>query len=326
MTQPSPSEAAGAALTGGVLGRISRLDGAFSEALSRVAAQVIDDPGLTARSTIVELAERSGTSPATVTRFCRSLGFDGYAALRVAIATETGRAEAQIGWQTDIGRPIRPDDPLDRVLGRVLSAELTALQDTAHQLDVAAVSRVAEVIGQALRVDLYGVGGSGLVVGDLHMSLHRIGIPAWVWNEVHGGLASAALLGEGDVAIGFSHSGGTVETVEMLSEAASCGALAVAVTSFPSSPITEVADVVLTSATQANNSQADVMAARHSQMLVAELLYLAVAQRTFPRTVSSFATTAKAVAGHRRSGPQRIDAGSVVELGLPRLGCGDHHE
>ncbi|MGH8879089.1 MAG: MurR/RpiR family transcriptional regulator [Stackebrandtia sp.] len=289
--------------SGGVLDRIARLNGDFSDALARVGQQVIGDPAVAARSTIVELAERSGTSPATVTRFCRSLGFDGYASLRVAIATESGRAEAQgnNGWQLDIGREIRPDDPLDRVVGHVLTAEITALQDTASSLDLDGVARVAEAVAAARRVDMYGIGGSALVVGELHMGLHRIGIPAWVWNEVHSALASAALLALGDVAIGFSHSGSTVETVEMLAEAGSHGALTVAVTSFPSSPITEVADVVLTSATRAATSQSDVLAARHSQLLVSDTLYLAVAQRRFPRTVTAFETTAHAVAGHRKN-------------------------
>ena len=76
------------------------LPGAFGElpeftgALQRVAEQVLTDPAGAARATIVELAERSGTSPATVTRFCRALGFDGYADLRLGIAAETGRAPA----------------------------------------------------------------------------------------------------------------------------------------------------------------------------------------------------------------------------------------
>src|SRR4051812_38702276 len=40
----------------------------FTGALRRVADHVLTDPASAARSTIVELAERSGTSPATVTR------------------------------------------------------------------------------------------------------------------------------------------------------------------------------------------------------------------------------------------------------------------
>ncbi|MGH8793069.1 MAG: MurR/RpiR family transcriptional regulator [Stackebrandtia sp.] len=291
-----------ASVGGEVLARIAHMDGEFSEALSRVAQQVLDDPAAAARSTIVELAERSGTSPATVTRFCRTLGFDGYAALRVAIATETGRAEAQggDGWQVYIGREITADDSLEQVLGHILAAEVTAMQNTANGIDLTSAARIAEAIVAARRVDLYGIGSSALVVSNLHMGLHRIGIPVWVWGEVHAALASAALLTSGDVAVAVSHSGATAEAVEMLAEAGSHGALTVAVTSFPRSPLTEVADLTLASApTGGVGSRSDVLAARHSQMLVVDLLYLAVAQRTLGQSVSRFETTAQAVAGHR---------------------------
>src|SRR6187431_3431056 len=98
----------------GVLVRVRTLLPEFTGALQRVAEQVLTDPAAASRATIVELAERSGTSPATVTRFCRALGFDGYAALRLAIAGETGRAARTGGWTMDIGREIQPSDPLER--------------------------------------------------------------------------------------------------------------------------------------------------------------------------------------------------------------------
>ena len=62
-------------------------------------------PAAAARSTIVELAERSGTSPATVTRFCRALGFVGYADLRLAIAGETAKVAVS-------PTPLAPNGPL----------------------------------------------------------------------------------------------------------------------------------------------------------------------------------------------------------------------
>ena len=64
----------------------------------------LTDPAAASRATIVELAERSGTSPATVTRFCRALGFDGYADLRLGIAAETGRPGRPAGPWTSAGR------------------------------------------------------------------------------------------------------------------------------------------------------------------------------------------------------------------------------
>src|SRR6202008_513056 len=103
----------------GVLLRVRTLLPEFTGALQRVAEQVLTDPAAASRATIVELAERSGTSPATVTRFCRALGFDGYADLRLGIAAETGRARSS-GWTVDIGREIQSKDPPHPVVGPIL--------------------------------------------------------------------------------------------------------------------------------------------------------------------------------------------------------------
>ncbi|MDG4826711.1 MurR/RpiR family transcriptional regulator [Asanoa sp. WMMD1127] len=282
----------------GVLLRVRAGLPEFTGALQRVAEQVLADPAAAARATIVELAERSGTSPATITRFCRALGFDGYADLRLGIAAETGRARSA-GWTFDIGREIQPTDPLDRVLGQIMAADTRAMHDTAALLDLAEVERAADAIAAATRVDIFGASGSALVGEEMQFSLHRIGVAAWAWTDVHNGLASAALLRPGDVALGVSHSGATRETIEMLAEAGSRGATTVALTSFPRSPLAELADIILLTAAQATTFRPDALSARHPQLVVLDLLYIAVAQRTHDRAHASFQRTAQAVDGHK---------------------------
>ncbi|GIF67725.1 RpiR family transcriptional regulator [Asanoa ishikariensis] len=282
----------------GVLLRVRAGLPEFTGALQRVAEQVLADPAGAARATIVELAERSGTSPATITRFCRALGFDGYADLRLGIAAETGRARSA-GWTFDIGREIQPTDPLDRVLGQIMAADTRAMHDTAALLDLAEVERAAEAIAAATRVDIFGASGSALVGEEMQFSLHRIGVAAWAWTDVHNGLASAALLRTGDVALGVSHSGATRETIEMLAEAGSRGATTIALTSFPRSPLAELADIILLTAAQATTFRPDALSARHPQLVVLDLLYIAVAQRTHDRAHASFQRTAQAVDGHK---------------------------
>jgi DNA-binding MurR/RpiR family transcriptional regulator len=299
----------------GVLARVRSQLPEFTGALQRVAERVLADPAAAARATIVELAERSGTSPATVTRFCRALGFEGYAELRLGIAGETGRAARAAGWSVDIGREIQPTDPLDRVLGQVMAADTRAMQETVALLDLAQVGIAADAIAVASRTDIYGAGGSALVGAELQLSLHRIGIPAWAWTDVHAGLASAAVLAPGDVAIGISHSGQTREVIEMLAEAGSRGAITVALTSAPRSPLAEVADLLLTTAAPRavarsggpgggahpppSTFRPDALSARHPQLVVLDLLYIAVAQRTHDRAHRAFQRTARAVDGHR---------------------------
>src|SRR3954451_15795379 len=81
----------------------------------RVAQVVLEDPRVVLDLPINELAERAGTSPATVTRFCRQIGYTGYIALRMAVATELGRTSARPAHQADIGRAFGPDDTAEDV-------------------------------------------------------------------------------------------------------------------------------------------------------------------------------------------------------------------
>jgi DNA-binding MurR/RpiR family transcriptional regulator len=284
--------------SGGLLGRL-RIEGpGMPEALAKIAETILADPEAAAHASIVDLAEQSGTSTATVTRFSRTLGFKGYANLRVAIATETGRAE-QARWETDISGDIAPDDPLDQALGVIATADTRAIQTTAAGLDMAAVERVAVAIAGAGRVELFGLGSSGTAGREMAFRLERIRVPVWYRSDSHTALTNAALLGPGDVAIGLSHSGRTREVIETLAEAADHGALAVAVTSFGRSPLAEVADVVFTTSVHETTFRVAALSALHSQLLVLDLIYVAVAQRTHKRTAEALEITARAVDAHR---------------------------
>lgn len=282
----------------GVVGRLRTELPTLPDALQRVAEQILEDPAEAAQASIVDLAERAGTSTATITRFCRVLGFRGYAALRVALAAEGGRQE-QARWATDIDREIEPGDSLERVLEVIAGADSRAIQETAAGLDLAAVARVADAIAAAGRVELFGLGSSGTAAREMAFRLERIRIPVWYREDAHKALTNAALLGTGDVAIGLSHEGRTREVIEVLAEAASQGALTVAITSFERSPLAETADVTLTTAVHETTFRVAALSALHSQLVALDLIYVAVAQRTYERTTEAFEVTARAVQAHR---------------------------
>jgi DNA-binding MurR/RpiR family transcriptional regulator len=284
--------------TGQLLVHLRSVLPGLAGALRQVGNAILEDPGWASRATIVELGERSGTSPATVTRFCRSLGLSGYTELRVGIATDIGRAD-QAGWEVGLAADVLPTDPIDRVLRTLLAVDLQAMHETAAGLDLRAVETVVDAVVAAHRVDLYGVGGSAAVLEDTQMRMHRIGLASWTWSDVHNGLASAALLGSDDVAIALSHSGRSTETVEMLAQARTSGATTVAITNFSTSPIAEVADHLLCTSVREISYSSGEMSARHSQFLVLDLLYLAVAQRTHERATHTWVRTADAVVPHR---------------------------
>lgn len=250
--------------------------------------------------TITDLAQDADVSPATVTRFCRMIGFPGYIQFRVAVASEMGRGDANESWSADIGRDLHPEDDPHTIARTLLASHMQALQETTERIDLTALLRVARAIADCRHLDIYGVGGSGIVADELQMRLFRIGVNGHSWSDVHSGLASAVQQTADSVAIGISNTGRTDETLQMLSQAGSVGALTVALTSEPESPLAREADVTLVTAGPGQYLQPDDLSVKHSQLLVIDLIYLITAQQDFTGIATKLAASAMAVSDHRR--------------------------
>ena len=298
-TDPRQREEPGDAPATAVQNRIRARWSDLAAATLRVAQVVLDDPRLVLDLPINELAERAGTSPATVTRFCRQIGYPGYVALRMSVATDVGRTSALPPRAADIGRAFGPDDAAEDVRSTLLAGAMRSMQQTAESIDLARLRRLAEAIIASRHVDLYGVGSSALAAETLATRLYRIGVFCNVWSEVHAGLTSAVVQTEDCVAIGYSHTGRTAETIQMLQEAGSHGSLTVAVTNDPTSPLADVAELVIQTSAFEQFLQPDDLAAYYSQVYVSDLIYVLTAQVDFDRSSTHLAASALAVSPHR---------------------------
>lgn len=274
----------------------------------KVAEQVLADPPAAAASTITELAARSGASSAAVTRFCRAIGLSGYAQLRLLLAAEVGREQSRAHgttewhtWSTDISARIGPTDPLEQVLAGLVDVDTRAVEETAAQLDLAAVKQAVGLLAKAQRIDIYAVSGSASVGLDMQLRLHHIGKIAFLWNEVHDAVASSALLTGKDAALAITHTGETREVTEPLAQARQRGAATIAITSFPRSTAATTADITLLTTARETPFRPSTMSARHAQMLVLDCLYIGIAQRRYTAATRALEAVTDAVRSHRDS-------------------------
>lgn len=286
---PDPSEAS-------PLVRIRSLLPGLARAEQRVARIVLADPSSIARRSITDVAETAETSETTVTRFCKAIGVGGYPDLRIALAADTARTTTR---DRELGSDIAEDDDVAHIIDKIGYADARAVEETAGQLEVEVLQPLVEAVAGARRIDVYGVGASAFVALDLQQKLHRIGLTCFAWADTHNALTSAAVLREGDVAIGISHTGATAETVEAMREARRRGATTAALTNFERSPITEAADHVLTTAARETTYRSGAMASRIAQLTVIDCLFVGVAQRHLDTAKTALEATYEAVESHR---------------------------
>jgi len=275
----------------------------MTRSMQRVAEAVAGDPAGCAQLTVTGLAERTGTSEATVVRTSRLLGYPGYRDLRLALA---GLAAQQAsGAAPSVTADIAVDDPIEDVIAKLAHDERQTLADTAAGLDPAQVEAVVNALAGARRIDVYGVGASALVAQDLVQKLLRIGLVAHAHADPHLAVTTAVQLRSGDVALAITHSGRTVDVIEPLRVAFDHGATTVAITGRPDGEIAQYADHVLTTSTARESElRPAAMSSRTSQLLVVDCLFIGVAQRTYETAAPALSASYEALA-HRHSPRQR---------------------
>jgi DNA-binding MurR/RpiR family transcriptional regulator len=265
----------------------------------RLAEFVLEDPGGAVDLTITELARRCDTSVATVVRFSRSLGFAGYSDFRLKLASSVGRQQSS-------GRPfgfadsdIAEDDDASTVVAKIAFNEASAIEATASSINTHTLDAVAAAIVHARRTDIYGVASSAVAATDLQRKLHRIGLVSYAWSDTHLALTSAALLDGTCVAIGFSHSGLTLEVADTLSAARARGATTVLVTNAAGSPISQQAAYVLTTSATETRYRPGAMSGRIAQLAIVDFLFVRIAQLLSSRIEEPLRLTYDAVQSHR---------------------------
>lgn len=237
----------------------------------KVAALLRQDPEAAMYYSIDELASRAGTSKTTIVRFARSLGYKGFADLKVDLArSKPGMKNLFqcLGDVTSVGE-----------LGEhLLHANLRTLQMTLSLVVANELEAVVQAIRKAKRVHLYGVGSSGLVALDGEHKLQRVMVPAWSYTDPHQQLAGAAQLARGDVAICISYSGATKEIIDAAQVALERGATVVAITGDKSAPLAAFAAYVLLVGRVETPGLSGAVVSRTGELFLIDLLSLAIAR------------------------------------------------
>ncbi|TJY42175.1 MurR/RpiR family transcriptional regulator [Cohnella pontilimi] len=253
----------------------------------KLAAYLLEQPLEAVQMTITELAGRTGSSTATISRFCRTFHSQNFPEFKRKLAAELAGQSGAAQYQDIVA-----GNPLPDIVSAITANHLRSLTDTTRLLDLAQLRQAIDALHRAKRIDLYGSGTSGVVAQDFFSKLIRIGKAAAVFSDPHMQMTSAASLDSRDAAVGISYSGETPETIQALRCASERGARTISITRFGTNPLAAVADVRLfTSSSEAGMRRGD-MASRMAQLHVVDILFTGLVSEHFdeyvPRLESSF--------------------------------------
>lgn len=254
----------------------------------KIADLILADPHAVLPLTITQFSELAECGTATLVRFSKRLGLNGYQELKIAIAQE-------ISTLSNEKESISPYDSCYSMFTKRLRDIQVALQKTRLVLSPSAMDAAAKKIMNAKRIVIFGLGNSAAIAHDAQHKFLRVGLNATACSDNHLQSIIASHLDTDCVAIGISHSGKSVDIVQALRLARISGASTICVTNYETSPITEVSDICLFTQSEETQHSILAMSSRIAQLTIFDAIYTYIVANTNSGAIEAILNTETAL-------------------------------
>ncbi|MCC8024426.1 MAG: MurR/RpiR family transcriptional regulator [Clostridium sp.] len=250
----------------------------FTKAEKKVADYILGNPREALFKSITELAETCGVGDTSVFRFCKTMKCRGYQEFKMLLSLSLNQGSQGVGQMEG---EIELEDSFEQVASKVLSSNIKALEETRSLLKEKEFQQVIQAFHQADRICFYGVGTSMSTAMKAADKFLKIEPKVYCVEDSHKQAMMASTMKPREVAVIFSYSGATKDTIHVARLAKKAGAVIVCVTRFVKSPLTAFGDLILLCGANESPLQAGSSSAEISQLFLIDLLYTEYYRRYF---------------------------------------------
>ena len=191
----------------------------FTDAEKKIADYLLANQAAIESLTISRLTQATYTSNASVMRLCKKLGVQGFRELRHQMIKESER-KRKTAKPVSVNYPFLPTDGAQRITGAIADLMLETIQSMKELPLEGELTRLAKWISEARHLYYFSTGDTLLTLKGFINRLIKLGIQAIQADENKEMPARIRLMGEGDLFLCVSYSGGHLPEREELAEMA----------------------------------------------------------------------------------------------------------
>ena len=223
------------------------------------------EPSQPITESVKGLAEKAEVSVATVVRFCKDIGYSGFAELKLMTR--------QIGFLPSVGNlSLDKSLAIEDLIKNIGEFGCQNLQAFAQKIDAEQLELSIHAINEARQVTIFGIGlsmGLAIIAANIFMSLK---IPACTPTDDLMMLRAASLMGPNDVLLVLSGCGCTKPIVDVMMIARETGAKVILLTGNPDSLGASYADFLLCADLHSVPGMLDILTMTMGHLFVLQLL------------------------------------------------------
>lgn len=258
-------------MQGDILLNIRAAYNQFTKAEKRVADYILKCPKDVLFMSITDLAEACSVGDTSVFRFCKTINMKGYQEFKMTLSLSLHDGE-----EGGVGRlegNVSLEDSFSELSRKVLNINVNALTETYSLLNEKDFLKAISYLRQAERICFFGVGASLLAALKAANKFLRIEPKVYCMQDSHMQAMVASMIKKEDVAVLFSYSGATKDTIHVAELAKKAGAKIICITRFAKSPLTSYSDLVFLCGANEGPLQGGSTSAEISQLFLIDLLY-----------------------------------------------------
>lgn len=260
----------------------------FTQSERKIAKYILENRQDVITLSTQEIGILTDTSPASVVRFSRTLGYEGFQDLKLEIAKTQNQDEEKI-----IDDIIEEGDSIEEVVQKVANQGINTINNTVALLNIEDFEMAINEIKKAKNIYLFGVGASAIVAMDLQHKLLRINKIAVFHPDANIQLAMSVHANKGDLVIGISYRGRSKDVNNSIRRAKENGASCLSITKYGNNPLADLCDINLRVPNVEKELRVGAIASRMAQLMVTDILFLGIAKDNFEEVEKYLKSTKK---------------------------------
>lgn len=238
------------------------------DAEKKVADYIINHSEKAIEMTVSELSIASEASEATIIRFCKKCGCKGFHHFKIQMAKEMHNQQKQIvSNELDVNN-------MEQTLYNIMANKIEEIRQTFENINGEQLKEIINILLEAKIVHFVGLGNNIPVTLDATYKFSEIGIRAVTSTIWENQIAFAHTLQKGDVMIAISASGSSKAVISMGEIAKERKATLIVITNHARSPLANLSDYQLNTATREKLFFDEFSFTRISAVAVIEMLFL----------------------------------------------------
>lgn len=215
-----------------VISKIISMQPSFTVSENAISQYVVNHAEQILTTTITELANETGTSEASINRFCKKLGYKGFNGLKIALAQES--------FYNNMVQETPSSG--ENFIASVTADYRSMLNNTAALLNESMVFKAAEMIKNAKNVNLYALANTTFAAKEFRYKLELAGIRAKEFTDPLSISLQVANTAPGDLSIFIARSIMMKDIYQTASASIDRGGKNLTITSVDSPKLNDISD------------------------------------------------------------------------------------